>query len=434
MIYDVSKGFNITYNQLNLPQQVSCVNDYALFTWDAAGNKLAKKVYGNMAGNTTRYDYSGNFLYENSVLKCIFTSEGRIVAFNNNGSVLWNYEYNQKDHLGNTRVVFTAHSDGKPETNQITSYDPFGFVTQQSNWYATGAFKNKFLYNGKELQDDLLAGVKVDWYDYGARMYDAQLGRWHVVDPVTSNYPSISPYVYCVNDPINLLDPDGKDWIPSKDGQTMTFRVTLKNSSYRKDIDLNKTKETITNQFNKAFGDGYKIEISLLDKNGKVRKDQHLIDIVSPGEFGFKNGQEVLGLSDEGGKYIKISSNYLSDGGSPAMMDQSVFAEEIGHSGGLSHPFEFGESAGFANGNIIPINLQSKGLDATSNNFMNYPVKAAGAIRDKDGVTISREKQLSIIRDYYKNPSPATKGQKSQILENYRNNNLNYDDIPNKYK
>jgi RHS repeat-associated protein len=149
--------------------------------------KLAKKVYGNTAGNTARYDYSGNFLYENSVLKCIFTSEGRIVAFNNNGTMRYNFEYNLKDHLGNTRVVLTAHSDGKPETNQITSYDPFGFVTKQDNWYATSVLKNKYLYNGKEIQNDILAGTSLDWYDYGARMYDASLGRWHTEDLYPKN-------------------------------------------------------------------------------------------------------------------------------------------------------------------------------------------------------------------------------------------------------
>ena len=64
MTYDVSKGFTISYNLLNLPRQVSCINDYALYTWDASGAKLDKTVYGSTAGNTTRYDYSGNFLYE----------------------------------------------------------------------------------------------------------------------------------------------------------------------------------------------------------------------------------------------------------------------------------------------------------------------------------------------------------------------------------
>jgi RHS repeat-associated protein len=208
MTYDVSKGFTITYNQLNLPQQISCVNDYALYTWDAVGNKLAKKVYGNTAA-TTRYDYSGNFLYENSVLKCIFTSEGRIVPFNNNGSVLWNYEYNLKDHLGNTRIVFTAHSDGKPETNQITSYDPFGFVTKQDNWYATSTLKNKYLYNGKEIQNDVLAGTSLNWYDYGARFLDSELGMWHTVDPLAELGRRWSPCSYGFDNPMRFVDSDG---------------------------------------------------------------------------------------------------------------------------------------------------------------------------------------------------------------------------------
>lgn len=276
--------------------------------------------------------------------------------------------------------------------------------------------------------------MHVNWYDYGARFYDPALGRWNTLDPVTSEYPSLSPYVYCVNDPVNLLDPDGKDWIPSNDGKTMIFRVALVNSSYRKDINLNKTKEVIINQFNKAFGDGFKIEISTVEGNGKNIDGQHLINIVDPATFEYKDGQEVLGSADEGGKYIQINSNYLSDEGTPAKIDQSVFAEEIGHTGGLSHPFEFGKSAEFANGRKVPENLQSIGLDATTNNFMNYPGKAAAAMRDANGITISTYDQISISRDYSKNPSPATNGQKSQILQNYRNNNLNFNDIPNKFK
>ena len=397
----LAKGYGFIYDQLN---------------------RLTTSRYGegtSYTSNVGRYD-------ENLTFKYILTPEGRATY----SSGAYTYEYFMKDHLGNTRISFNVPGSTAVIVQQ-SDYYPYGMTHKPQ---AVTTSDNRYLFNGKELQNNLLGGVNLDWYDYGARFYDPQIGRWHVADPVTSEYPSISPYVYCVNDPINLIDPDGKDWILSEDGKTMIFRVALINSSYRKDIDLNKTKETITNQFNKAFGDGYKIEISVLDKNGKVSSDQHLIDIVSPATFGYKDGQEVLGSADEGGKYIKISSNYLSDEGSPAMIDQSVFAEEIGHSGGLSHPFEFGESAEFANGNRVPANLQSKGLDATTNNFMNYPEKAAGAMRDANGVTISREKQVSIIRDYYKNPSPATNGQKSQILENYRNNNLNYNDIPKKYK
>lgn len=208
MTKDVSKGFTLTYNRMNLPEKVSYTTDYALYTYDAAGSKLAKTVTNGTAG-ATRYSYSGNFLYENSVLKCIFTPEGRVVALADQPGVLNRFEYNLKDHLGNTRVTFTGHADGKPETNQVTAYDPYGFTTSQTSYYATGASRNKMLYNGKELQDDALAGTKIDWYDFGARYLDSELGMWHTADPRSEKYYRWSPYVYCKDNPMKFIDPKG---------------------------------------------------------------------------------------------------------------------------------------------------------------------------------------------------------------------------------
>jgi RHS repeat-associated protein len=210
MTYDPSKKITVSYNPLNLPSLVEFDNsDFIEYTYTATGTKLRKTVtsWKTTTGGTT--DYAGQFLYQDNELSCIFTPVGRIVPMQYNDETFWKHEYNLKDHLGNTRIVFAAHPHGQPEVMQQTSYYPFGMTLQQQNFGGALSQPNKLLYNGKELQDDELAGVSLDWYDYGARFYDPALGRWHSVDPLAEEREWLSPYNYVQNNPIMRIDPDG---------------------------------------------------------------------------------------------------------------------------------------------------------------------------------------------------------------------------------
>ncbi len=200
MVEDKNKGITVVYNYLNLPIQVNFgPNDRIDWTYTATGAKLQKKVYTN--GNLTlTQDYVSGFVYKNGALDFFSTETGRV----KNQSGTLKYQYTLTDHLGNTRVMF----DDAGTSIEESHYYAFGMRIEG---LSTSNPDNKFTYNGKELEDD----HGLNWYHYGARFYDAQIGRWHVVDPVDEFY---SPYTYVGNDPINLIDPDGlfSDWYNRK--------------------------------------------------------------------------------------------------------------------------------------------------------------------------------------------------------------------------
>ena len=215
MTYDLNKTIlGIDYSYLNLTEQINIIegSDFNVvqYQYDATGQKKVKQTRTNGQIIKT-INYIGNFVYENGVLKYILTSEGRIVP--EYGNMV--YEYFLTDHLGNTRVMF----DENNLERQLDNYYPFG-MSIAGTGHAKAEFDyNRYLYNGKELQDDF----DLDWYDYGARMYDAQLGRWHVADPMADKYQSWSPYSYCLNNPIVFIDPDGRKVVYAN-GSTGEFK------------------------------------------------------------------------------------------------------------------------------------------------------------------------------------------------------------------
>ena len=181
------------YNHLNLPITFTKGTSVITITYAADGTKLSKAVTGGGAIK----NYVSGIAYSGANVEAIYHVEGRCTP---NGTAFY-YEYTIKDHLGNARVNFRANGTTATHLEEMHYY-PFGMLIEG---LGTVSPINDYSYNGKELNDDF--GLNLS--DYGARWYDASVGRWWGVDPLAEKYGGWSGYNYTMGNPVRFIDPDG---------------------------------------------------------------------------------------------------------------------------------------------------------------------------------------------------------------------------------
>ncbi|SHF82061.1 DUF6443 domain-containing protein [Chryseobacterium sp. OV279] len=259
---------DIVYNYLNLPNtfMITQSDPFGLgqtsnvsltYLYSADGIKLRKNYYkqGRRGSSATTHttDYLDGFQYNyfeggGICLTCRTETAFEEQAYGNIGKTFpgidltpqWKldfvptaegfysftenrYIYQYRDHLGNARVSFAKNSEGVLEVTDTNNYYPFGLNHIQGMFEGAnlGSYYS-YKYNGKELQE-------TGMYDYGARFYMPDLGRWGVADPLAEKMTRFSPYNYAFNNPIRFIDPDGRasaDWIKMIDPQTNQTTLT----------------------------------------------------------------------------------------------------------------------------------------------------------------------------------------------------------------
>lgn len=244
MMKDLDRGIvMIKYNLLNLPDTIQfSTGDQIINKYNAGGEKLythyvtliTKLVhplvescimnYSNakdevmITGNEYIGDmeYETNCYYDETLQKNIYMY-APTKLYNPEGYLTLNgyprYFAYRKDHLGNVREVWRSASESdvyRPAVVQRTQYYASGLPWAES---LNAELQNR-KYNGKEWVET----HGYDTYDYDARGYYAAIQRFTTMDPLTEKYYNMSSYVYCHDNPMNMIDPDGRGDYYTKNG------------------------------------------------------------------------------------------------------------------------------------------------------------------------------------------------------------------------
>ncbi|MBE8721561.1 hypothetical protein C4F40_12610 [Sphingobacterium sp. Ka21] len=329
----------IRYNHLNLPDSVYNASVRVGYLYDAMGTKLRK--YSNQGGNR---DYVGGIEYNGNNIELIHMGEG--VAYRNTSNNTYTYRYNLTDHLGNVRsTVYRNPSTSAVEVLQKDDYYPYG------KQRVVAAGNNKYLYNGKEIQGEL--GGQ---YDYGARLYDAEVGRFNVIDRFAEKYYPLSQYQYAGLDPVKNIDVNGDSIWYTIDKNVITLNVTAKviNQS-NSNINVGRAAGDIASGIDDAFSGSLKLNGKTYELKTNVKIDAaKSMDEVSSSDHLFvmanSDGKNARGATSMiGGKVITLAESDFADdnwmSNNLSYNNTRTAVHEFGHAAGLDH----GSASGFRN-------------------------------------------------------------------------------------
>ena len=264
------------------------------------------------------YAYVGNLVYRVTGSSFVFESglfgEGVV-----SGSSIC---YHLKDHLGSIRAIV----DGSGRLLEENDYYAFGHRHPRSEQAQSSA--NRFKYNGKELQT--VGGL--GYLDYGARMYDQSLGRWFTTDPLSEKYYGLSPYVYCGNNLLRYVDPDGKEWKEKKDEE---IAKQLQQQIASRDKSLAKQETSINAKIEKIENN---TKLSVEKKTQRIAKQQGKLENIQFQRTLLSNLDN--GITQLGNSKTSYTFNTVEAGTTAtlsSMSDGTIIINNYGMTGNRAH-------------------------------------------------------------------------------------------------
>ncbi|AZA99763.1 hypothetical protein EG359_09095 [Chryseobacterium joostei] len=345
--------------------------------------------------------------------------------------------------MGNARVSFAKNSEGALEVTDTNNYYPFGLNHIGGSSSSKIGSHYNYKYNRKELQE-------TGMYDYGARMYMADLGRWGVIDPLAEKMRRHTPYNYAANNPVFYIDPDGmlsvsslqQMWDNTTSSSTWTnngngtfdggenddIRTTINSSRREGNTEYKNVNMTVTMKvlnlsgadlsstiFSKSKGSvslkefqglGYQsygasinssvyissfnIEYEVVNSFDKIGKNDHVMMIVDEVVDSNAGGGDTLGWGTLGGRIGAVEKKTI---GSNLFND--VVKHELGHNLGLDHS-NSGLMTAFTSGSTSLSNPEKNTI---------YTASGLGVILSNGMTGKSFSSQASWLKGWDKTPS-----------------------------